>query len=362
VTSNSLPNCDEIKPGFCEANRASIDHACHERGHQPGQLIFFQESGRTCYCVCGAGWTRPGLVLDAEGQPLPFALAQGEAVLAAGLALDFEPVLLGHVGMPPPRRFDNMVLIRYQADGFALSRVVHADTPLLTGDGDLLPASRLQRDDRLVSAEGEAIAIDQLTWGAFDGIVPEIATALAPPDDDLNGHLLVIDGAVTGDYAVQLFASPLIEPGRGGLMAVLRNRPSVGSREWDAANGGNGRGDAGEGALELEHGTFYSADFLTTMPPADAVSLLPEDVPLQRSADEVIPEDLDILDRARAALGPQAAEANLNLLIDWYANGEDALSWRDENGLRHLLIQGGLLRRDEAMALEAAERLFDRLH
>ncbi len=361
MTSDSLPNCDEIKPGFCEAHRAAIDSACHDLGLQPGQPLLFRESGATCYCTCGAGWTRPGLVLDAEGQPLPFALAQGEAVLAAGLALDFEPVLLRHVGMPPPRRFDNMVLIDYQADGFALSRVLHADTPLLTADDGLLPASRLQLSDRLVSAAGEPIPIDRLSWGAFDGIVPEIATALAPPDDDFNGHLLVIDGTVTGDYAVQLFASPLIEPGRGGLMAVLRNRPSVGSRQWDAANGGNGRGDAGEGVVILEHGSFYSADFLTTVPPADAVSLLPEDVPLERSADGVIPEDLDILDRARAALGPQAAEANLNLLVDWYSNGEDALTWRDENGLRHLLIQGGLLRRDEAMALEAAARLFDRL-
>ena len=191
--------------------------------------------------------------------------------------------------------------------------------------------------------------------------MPEIATALIPPDDDLNGHLLVIDGAVTGDYAVQLFASPLIEPELGGLMADLRQRPSIGSRGWDAANGGNGRGDPDEGVVELDHGIFYSADFLTTTPPADAVSLLPEDVSLERSADEVIPEDLDILERARAALGRRAAEADVNLLIDWYANGEDALSWRDGNGLRHLLIQGGLLRRDEAMALEAAGRLLDRM-
>ena len=140
MTSNSLPNCDAVEPGFCgRKSRPKSTMLATTLAISRDSGCFLSVSGRICYCACGAGWTRPGLVLDAEGQPLPFALAEGEAVLAAGLSLDFEPVILEHVGMPPPQRFDNMVLIGYRADGCALSRVVHADTRSSPGTAACCP-------------------------------------------------------------------------------------------------------------------------------------------------------------------------------------------------------------------------------
>jgi hypothetical protein len=196
----------ECPPEFSARVAGHIDAICLKHGMRPGDQVPFIDAGteRMCWCACGP---QDGInpVATAAGDRLMSDLAVGDAVLAAGPALDWSPVPVrfsdGAVMSANP---DALIRIKLAAEGGKTLTVV-PDHTFLTPAGALVRARDLAIGDRLVLAAGGAAAIiacDHIP--AYGGYVWRIATSDEAPDR-LDAHLLNTGGVVSGDYAVQLF-------------------------------------------------------------------------------------------------------------------------------------------------------------
>lgn len=134
-------------------------------------------------------------------------IAVGDEVLA-GSASDgkwvWAPAQVAHSagtlgGIPHP-----MVFLRYGNEFEALA--AEADLPLLLSDGRLARADKLVPGDELVAENGDPLTIHMVSIGNHIG--GEHAVALAfdhdTPSDKLDGHLLLVNGVVIGDFYLQM--------------------------------------------------------------------------------------------------------------------------------------------------------------
>lgn len=196
----------ECPPEFSARVAGHIDAICLKHGMRPGDKVPFIDAGteRVCWCACGP---QDGInpVATSPGDRLMSDLAVGDAVLAAGLALDWSPVPVrfsdGAVMSANP---DPLIRIKLAAEGGKALTVV-PDHAFLRPAGTLIRARDLAIGDRLVLADGGTAAVNTLDrMPAYGGYVWRIATSDQAPNG-LDGHLLNTGGVVSGDYAAQLF-------------------------------------------------------------------------------------------------------------------------------------------------------------
>ena len=82
--------------------------------------------------------------------------------------------------------------------------IVTTDQPFLMRDGKLKKLSRLiPHSDELVRADGTTVPIQSITLDWFSEDIKDIATS-AGSTQSLDGHLILANGIVIGDYALQL--------------------------------------------------------------------------------------------------------------------------------------------------------------
>jgi hypothetical protein len=166
----------------------------------------------TCYCCCSC-FAYGTLIGVPDGFKAIEKFHIGDRVLTADLGagealrLDWSPAKVTFSsGTGPDSHQAAMVYIRHGEVG---SLVVTPDHLFLMPEGKLKRADRLAPgNDRLITAQGQPVEIHEISIGEYKGGVHHIATD-REFKGDLNGHLLISQGVVSGDFSLQVHAPQL---------------------------------------------------------------------------------------------------------------------------------------------------------
>ncbi|MBL8518889.1 MAG: hypothetical protein JNM76_18160 [Betaproteobacteria bacterium] len=338
--------CSDTIPNYCESQKGDIDSTCHDLGKSAGkEIMYHPQKGLTCYCICsciGEG----SLVTLADGSKTPIEKVEtGKTqILAAGRALKFQPMVAGQRSMAPRAHTDNTIYLTFTVDGQKQTLVCTQSHPFLLAEKGLCAAANITPDDKLLDRNGAPVRIDDLRWGAYDGGFWEIATSMTPPDPDLNGHLILTNGVVSGDFAVETYvnypigsATPIVDLRRGAEI--------VGSPEWLKKHGSK-VSDSDE-VIMVNGGRFHPRASMLVSVPSHAADFLPwwqADflrlvAPKRPYNDPYALEMCEwLLDRIFRPI-----YKDINFLFDWYSEDINSSSWVTD-GKKYVYLSGGLSR------------------
>lgn len=336
---------------YCGLNKNLIDGDCHDLDYQAGNKIVIQKDGMPrCYCVCSC------LAVDTPiGTPggtikVQDVVANKTEVLAAGRNMKFSPYLVTQASRSAPGITEHTIYLTYKLAGATHELVVSRDHVFILDNGELIRADRLAISDQLVDRDGKPVQIMEILWGSYDGIFYEFATKMEPPDPELTGHLVLTNGVVSGDFAVQAFVN-LSSPAHVSSpaatsslrLADISARPVVGSPQWRTANL---KSSAPTAAKQVNTGKFVHASLKKIVVPAHASSFLPtlqaaflEEFAPKRDYDDPYYEQMGTyIEKFFAGWYP-----DVNFQFDWYSDEVNSHSWVSD-GKKNVLLIGGLCR------------------
>lgn len=352
---------------YCGNNKNQIDGDCHDLDYQAGNKIVLQLAGRSsrCYCVCSCLAVDTPIATPDGAVKVQDVVPNTTVVLAAGRNLEFTPTIVTQASFATPGVTEHTIYLKYLVDGQEMELVVTRDHPFLLHGGLLQPADWLQVGDQLTDRNGQPAQVIEIGWGSYTGNFYEFATVMEPPKENLDGHLVLTNEVVSGDFAVQVFC----EMETNKAKAEANGRPSVGSEEWLAAHADPSHphaelraavaadvtGDAPVVAGERSVGsaTFSPAHLRRVQVPAHAADFLPAQQAsrLRRVGRKRPVSDPYYHQMTEYILaGMRPLYPDITFLCDWYNNDVNAHSWVD-NGTRFVLVNGGLARM-EALELE----------
>jgi hypothetical protein len=189
----------------------------------PSPVVVFGPSPY-CYCCCGMVDGAMAMAVDHTTYRPIHEFAVGDKVLVATKPdlSAWEQVPVAFSSGTGPGSDSPTIQIRYGDPGQPETLIVSARQLFLVTGGKLKQASRLVAgEDQLVGADGSAVPIIDLIGGIAADTLHRVATSTAPATS-LAGHLMVINGVMCGDYALQLgnleqAAPNLLVAGHAGL-------------------------------------------------------------------------------------------------------------------------------------------------
>ncbi|MWC30645.1 Hint domain-containing protein [Paenibacillus sp. MMS18-CY102] len=188
----------------------------------------------TCYCCCScfAHGTQIG---TPDGHRAIEKFNVGDKVITAslqqgaqGLQLEWKKARLNFSnGTGPQSHQPAMIYIRFGNHG---SIVVTPDHLFLMPNGKLKRADRLvPGKDLLVSYNSTEVEINEISVGEYTGGVHHIATDISF-NGSLDGHLLLSEGLVSGDFNLQIHQHELLN---SGLLEDVSDLPKIGTKEYE---------------------------------------------------------------------------------------------------------------------------------
>ncbi len=361
MMDDAPPECGVIIPGYCTIKKPKIDVTCHNVKKQAGDMILFEVNDRTCYCICSC-LSRGTRVTtnDAGGSVKVQNIVQDQtSVLAAGLDLKFQPQTVRVVSHSKAGRIDHAIYLKYKVDGEPTDACVTASHPFLLKDGTLVSAECLSLASELVDRRGRAVEIESLDWGTYEGEFWEFSTRDDIPDKELTDHLVITNGVVTGDFAVEQWVH-YKRPMFTGAMP-----PIVGSPEWVTQNKPPLLTAEQNPVRKVGEGYFYPAVHSAIRVPAHAASFFPSVEArrlgarrFQKPYNDPMAHEMCIYLIQRLF---QPAYPDIVFHFDWFSYDANTYSWVDPLGQRQVLICGGLARIKcfdiEAVALALAHEV-----
>ncbi|ARO88245.1 hypothetical protein EBAPG3_010890 [Nitrosospira lacus] len=334
--------------GFCIPEKKNIDVTCHDLGKEAGKWIMYQVNGKTCYCVCSC-LGNGTLVTLANGTELKVEdiIERKTEVKAAGKDLKFISKKVETLVGTNRGETKNTIYLKYRKrDGTMVERVVTMDHPFLLADKKLVGAGALQLKDRLIDEQGNPITIETIRWGSYIGQFWEFATSVEKPNANLDGHLVITEGVVTGDYAVSVYENyptDAIEAESKGD----EDRPVVGSSDWLERN--VSEHNELDAAIEMEHGIFIPAAAFEVAIPVHASAFLPEIqaailgwwAPKEPTSNQYLLDMCEYL--IEFVFEPHYPDIKFN--FNWYDDTVNSYSWVDTvTGQQNVYLSGGLAR------------------
>lgn len=152
--------------------------------------------------------TREALIAVPNGSKQIHLIKQNEEVLAAStrmangkLELAWEAIKVHFSSGSEAGSLSTMVYLELKcAEG---SLIYSLDQILLLDNGKYIIASRLQPGQSLVDKDGKGLLVKRVIVGEFNRGVHGIMT-MAPMKDSPDGHLLLAQGVVVGDFWMQI--------------------------------------------------------------------------------------------------------------------------------------------------------------
>jgi hypothetical protein len=220
--SNICLNINDLSKYSSKASRACINQG---DGYYP----------LTCHCCCScfAYGTKIGVP---NGTKKIEQFLIGDQVLAADVILSTDMPKLNwsaidvsfSSGTGPDGHQSAMIFIHH---GDSTQTIVTPDHIFLLSTGKLKRADRLvPGQDFLVSEEGKAVPINEISVGEYEGGVHHIATE-RNFDGSINGHMLLSDGVVSCDFELQIHADVLKQ--EGYFADDHDSLPKVGSEAYE---------------------------------------------------------------------------------------------------------------------------------
>jgi|GEM_PF-2354993 len=380
----SLQQCPN---NYCPNNKTVIDGDCHDLDYQAGnKIVLIPKPGDPqCWCVCSCLAVNTPIATPTGTVKVQDIVQGTTTVLAAGLDLTWSEQLVNQASYATPGLTEHTIYIRFKLQNEPQARelVVTRDHPLvLYPDKQLIVADYLQLSDQLIDRDGQPAQVVDVQWGSYSGSFYEFATSLTPPDPNYANHLVLTNGIVSGDFAIQVFsdipaggsshAAPVGAGGQGGT------RPEVGSEAWLAANtppahparaslpiaavAGSAAGSLAAGGSRPINGHLFSPAF-QIVAPDHAADFLP---PWQANVLKATAPKHSIGDMYYHQLGDyvlaqfRALYPDVTFLLSWYSAEVNAHSFVTR-GMKYVLLNGGLLRIDgfeyEGIALAVAHEV-----
>jgi hypothetical protein len=187
-----------------------------------------------CYCCCGCLANDTLVAVDSSERKAIQEFVVGDMVYVA-----MDPELQTWNQIPVqfsagtgPESVTDMIQIRFGGLGDeVLESIIATRTQLFMVEGNKLKrASRLvPQHDRLMRSDGSLVDVVDLTTGRFKGGVHAIATSVLQATQ-WAGHLMVYNGIVGGDYALQVTDLELANPDL--LVEGHADLPEFGTRAY----------------------------------------------------------------------------------------------------------------------------------
>ncbi|UZT98059.1 Hint domain-containing protein [Chryseobacterium fluminis] len=185
----------------------------------------------TCFCCCSCYANGTKIAIPTGFKTIEY-FQTGDEVLTASLATGSLKWNTGKVaysmGTGPDGHQSAMVYMHFGEDDRQI--IVTPDQLFLMSTGKLKRSDRLVPGvDELVNEWGEAVPIHEISIGEYIGGVHHISTAAAF-DGVIDGHLLLSEGVVSGDFTLQANSVHLIDM---GVMEDHRELPKIGSEDYE---------------------------------------------------------------------------------------------------------------------------------
>ena len=157
----------------------------------------------SCYCCCGGSASGQWNATDADESRPVAAFVEGDTVYisADGSLKKWEERPVAFKGSAPVAA-GVMVRVRFRRGEHDEAVLAHRDQPFLLPDRTLRRAGELVPGvDSLVEADGTPVPVVAVEE-APEGEAHHLATSRAPATS-VDGHLVLANGVVAGDYALQ---------------------------------------------------------------------------------------------------------------------------------------------------------------
>jgi hypothetical protein len=307
-----------------------------------------------CYCCCSC-FAYNTMVAVPGGQVAIQEIGVGKKVRSAKLDKGGKPVwseatVTFSAGVKDGEH-PFMVYINHGDD--ARDLICNADQIFALSSGQLVPAQHLTLHDQLMGEDGRPVKINLVAVGNYTGGIHHISTG-SYWAGVADGHLLLADGVVVGDFLLQMNYETLQ---RSNKVADIGARAVIGTADYNSKHGSLRQGGAhvafaAEGhapagaRVELQSGRFA---FYTT----ETTNLYVKGVSMFTDA-----QAQDILENGKQlALSnpvPKSEIANIfrilkgfypdfNYYLDWYRMEPNVYSF-EEYGEKFIVITGGLAR------------------
>lgn len=244
INGNSIPGCtpkialEPISAKVCiniktGENNSKLSRACTNQGADWYQLSCF------CCCSCFANGTKIAV-------PDPAGFKKIEDIQVANKVCTAKILVMGNKlnlfwgastvsfsqGTGPDGHQSNMISITFDnpeiKDGSYKSIIVTPDHLFLLSTGTLKRADQLAPGIHfLVNKEGNGVSIHEVACGEYAGGVHHIAT-VPGFSGDMDEHLILAEGVVTGDFTLQINAGNIKEY----MSEDHYSAPKVGTKEY----------------------------------------------------------------------------------------------------------------------------------
>lgn len=198
--------CPHIKCNFCDEPdiKEFVIESCKDSGWWPGYpVVMSAGGGQFCTCLCPDDSAKTMLVkTDKIKEEHIHHLSTGNVVLAAGIDLNWKPK---KIKQRTSSNYLNPIKgIRLTSEDKGL--ILAADQLVLTTKNKLRPALFLRKGDELLAANGSTRILNNVEiFDLYAAPLSFVSLSFDPPDKDLSGRLININGFVVGEYMLQIF-------------------------------------------------------------------------------------------------------------------------------------------------------------
>lgn len=238
INGKDIPGCTPKNPLYPFKSNVCVNTA-NPNDYSGKRSIACTSQGSTyypltCYCCCSCYANGTKIAVPLGFKTIEY-FQKGDEVMTAFVSSGQLRWRTGKVafsmGTGPTGHQSAMVYIHYGNDDRQI--VVTPDQLFLMDNGKLKRADRLVPGvDNLVNEFGNSVPIHEISIGEYMGGVHHISTS-EEFTGELDGHLLLSEGVVSGDFSLQVSARDLIER---GLMDDHTEQPKIGSQEYEQAN------------------------------------------------------------------------------------------------------------------------------
>lgn len=343
--------------GYCGPHKSTIDGDCHDLDYQPGNKIVLQGDGiphGRCWCLCSCLATNTPVAIDLNGGTIKVQdmVEDKTKVIAAGLDLEFGRHTVETFSRANPGTTHHIIYLKYCIAGEQEDReiILTRDHMMyLKNEKKFVPVDWISPKDDVVDRHGNVITIKEILWGSYDGDFFEFATDMDHPNDNLDGHLVVTNGLVTGDFGIQTWITADVEVRKKYLVSE-EGRPVVGTQAWAEKYYPGHNFNDGPKEIDVNGETFIPQHGYTVDIPDDADQFLPdwqanfleEYAPKKPFADTTNLQLLEYIEKNLKFNYP-----DVNFVTNWYSHQVNAFSWIDNTtgeNKKMVYISGGLAR------------------
>ncbi|HYF32995.1 MAG TPA: Ig-like domain-containing protein [Chitinophagaceae bacterium] len=236
VNGNPIPGCIPKNALYPFASGVCLNIDTKEWSTKRGRNCIIQGDSYyplTCFCCCSCYANGTRIAIPTGFRAIEY-FQTGDAVLTASYSskdnkLSWMPATVKFsMGTGDDGHQSNMVYLHYGDDDRQI--IVTPDQLFLLTTGELCRADRLVPGaDQLMNEWGKPVDIHEISIGEYNGGVHHISTS-TEYSNNIDGHLLLSEGVVTGDFLLQTSAQELIGK---GVMRDHKDLPKVGSDAYD---------------------------------------------------------------------------------------------------------------------------------